>query len=167
MKIRFDFKKECYCIDLIRAIIFSGIFLVAEMIVCFCAGGLHIYSLLILPRFALRQASLVIFQMLVHLLAGFTLEIILSSCRGRHQKKVDALTFFVLALILGYMWFPVFCGLNAFFLSFVICTAATVFSFMSFKKIHRICQPAGILVMLLFLWNLYFTTVNFCIFIIN
>ncbi len=167
MKIRFDFKKECYCIDLGRAIIFSAIFLCVGMFVCFCTGGLHIYSVLLLPRFALRQATLVVLQTVVYLLAGFTLEIILSSCRGRYKRKGDAITFLVLALILGYMWFPLFCGLNAFFLSFIVCCAASIFLFVSLKKVMRICQPAGLLLLILFLWNLYFTTVNFCIFIIN
>lgn len=167
MNIRFDFKKECYCIDLRRAIIFSAVFIGVWMLSCFCGGSTHIYSLLLLPSFAPRLSVCAIFWTLSCVFMGFALEIILSSCRGRGRKKVNIITSLALALIVGYMWFPLFFGMNAFFLSFLICVFATVLAFLTFKRLLRLCPPAAVLVGLHFLWNIYFASVNFCIFILN
>ncbi len=167
MNIRFDFKRECYCIDLRRAIIFSAALVGAWALVCFFIGEMQIYSLLLLPRFAMRLSICSVFWIVGFVFIGFALEIILSSCRGKDRKKINAITSLVLTAIVGYMWFPLFFGLNAFFLAFVACVLTCALAFVTFKRLLCLCPPSAFLIGLHFLWCVYFAVVNFCIFILN
>ena len=165
MKIRFDFKKECYCIDLTRAIIFAAIFLALGMFTCFCGGGTHIYTVLLLPNFAVGRGVFVVLWTLFYIAFGFTLEIILSTrCVFRREKLI---TLYVFTVLLGYLWFPLFFGANAFFLAFVLCVIISVMTFITFKKFLRINKLVATVMGVYFAWLIYACVLNFCICILN
>ena len=165
MKIRFDFKKECYCIDLTRAIIFAAIFLALGMFTCFCGGGTHIYTVLLLPNFAVGRGVFVVLWTLFYIAFGFALEIILSTrCVFRREKLI---TLYVFTVLLGYLWFPLFFGANAFFLAFVLCVIISVMTFITFKKFLRINKLVATVLGVYFAWLIYACVLNFCICILN
>ena len=165
MKIRFDFKKECYCIDLMRAIIFSAVFLGIGMLVCLCVGSTHIYTMLLLPRFAVGRGMLVILWTLFYIMFGFAFEIILSIRRNSCREK--ALFFFLLTVGLGYLWFPIFFSANAFFISFLLCLLISILAFVTMKKLVRSSRLASIVMGVYFAWMIYCCTLNFCVCILN
>ncbi|MBE6607992.1 MAG: tryptophan-rich sensory protein [Ruminococcaceae bacterium] len=165
MKIRFDFKKECYCIDLKRAIIFSAMFLAVGMLTAFCSGSTYIYITLLLPNFALGRGVFVVLWTLFYITFGFTLEIILSTRCVLHKEKLVCLFIFTVAL--GYLWFPFFFGANAFFLSFLICVMISVMTFVTLKKFLRINKLVSVIMGVYFVWLLYCCALNFCICLLN
>lgn len=165
MKIRFDFKKECYCIDLTRAIIFSAIFLALGMLVCFCGGNTYIYTMLLLPNFAVGRGVFVVLWTLFYIAFGFTLEIIFATrCALRREKLI---TLFVLTVLAGYLWFPLFFGANAFFLAFLLCTVTSVMAFITLKKFLRANKLVSVIMGAYFVWLVYCCVLNFCICILN
>ena len=165
MRIRFDFKKECYCIDLTRAIIFSAVFLALGMLTCLCGGSTHIYTILLLPNFAVSRGVFVILSTLFYIAFGFTLEIILSTrCVFRREKLI---TLYILTVLLGYLWFPLFFGANAFFLAFVLCVIISVMTFITFKKFLRINKLVATVLGVYFAWLVYACILNFCVCILN
>ncbi len=165
MKIRFDFKKECYCFDLTRAIIFSAVFLGIGMLVCLCGGSTHIYTVLLLPRFAVGRGMFVVLWTLFYIMFGFALEIILSTRHNSRREK--ALCFFLLTVGLGYLWFPFFFGANAFFISFLLCLLISIMAFVTLKKLARINRLAAIVMGVYLAWLIYCCALNFCICILN
>ena len=165
MKIRFDIRKECYCFDLTRAIIFSAVFLGIAMLVCLCGGSTHTYTLLLLPRFALCRALFVVIWTLFYISFGFVLEIMLSSIRNVCREK--ALYSFLLTVVLGYLWFPLFFGINAYFLSFLLCMAISISAFTAFRRFLRLSRLAASVMGIYFLWLIYCCVLNFCICILN
>lgn len=165
MKIRFDFKKECYHIDLTRAIIFSAVFLALGMLVCLCGGSTYIYTMLLLPNFAVGRGVFVVLWTLFYITFGFTLEIILATrCVFRREKLI---TLFVFTVLLGYLWFPIFFGANAFLLAFLLCVIISVMAFITLKKFLRVNKLVSIIMGVYFLWLLYCCALNFCICILN
>jgi tryptophan-rich sensory protein len=165
MKIRFDIRKECYCFDLTRAVIFSAVFVAVAMLVGLFGGSTHTYTCLLLPRFALGRGLFVIFWTLFYISFGFALEIILSVNRCAHREK--AIYCFLIAVAAGYLWFPLFFGMSAFFFSFLLCIFVSILAFVSLKKLVRVNRFASIVMGIYFVWLVYCSALNFCIWILN
>jgi tryptophan-rich sensory protein len=135
------------------------------MFTCLCGGGTHIYTVLLLPNFAVGRGVFVVLWTLFYIAFGFTLEIILSTrCVLRREKLI---TLYVFTVLLGYLWFPLFFGANAFFLAFVLCVIISVMTFITFKKFLRINKLVATVLGVYFAWLIYACVLNFCICILN
>lgn len=167
MEIRFNFKRDCYLIDLRRALLFSLVFVGVGMLTCFLSGGTHIYTLLLLPRFAPRLGLCVIIWTLMHVLVAFALETLLSSCKFRCNKKMRAVVLICTSLVVGYMWMPLFFGMNAFLLSLVVCAVCAVITFSALKTVIKLCPLSALLIGIYFVYLIYCVVLTFCVMILN
>ena len=121
--------------------------------------------MLLLPKFAVGRGVFVVLWTLLYIAFGFTLEIILATRCVFHREKL--ITLFVFTIFLGYLWFPLFFGANAFFLAFLVCVLISVMAFITLKKFVRINKLVSTVMSVYFVWLLYMCVLNFCICILN
>lgn len=167
MEIRFNFRRDCYLIDLRRALLFSLIFIGVGMLTCFLSGGMHVYTFLMLPAFAPRLGLCVIIWTVMHIIVALALEILLSSCKLRCNSKMKALVLICTALVVGYMWMPLFLGMNAFLLSLAVCIVCALIVFCALKTLIRLCPFSALLVGIYFVYIVACATLTFCVMILN
>ena len=167
MNINFRLRKECYCIDLRRALVFSGIILLLGMLVRFCSGDTHIYTLLLLPRFAPNIGGYIILGTLFYILMGFALELFISNAPCFSREKFISVSMCICAILLSYLRHFFFFWANAFFLSFIVALVTCIILAFALLRMTRLCFPSAVIVLLYLVWNVYIGFVNFCIFLLN
>lgn len=167
LNIRFRFRKECYCIDLRRALLFSGIILALGMLVRLLSGDTHAYRLLLLPRCALGVGAYIVVGTVFYFLMGFAIELVWSHVPCFSRVRYTSLVMCVSAMLLSYLRHFFFFGMNAFFLSFVAAILACVLLVLAFLRLIRLCLPCSLIILAFAAWNAYIGFVNFCIFLLN
>lgn len=167
MEIRFAFKRNCYLAETRRALLFAAVFALVGSLVCFCSGGIHIYSMLLLPRFALGKGISILLWTVVHILAGISLEILISSCARRCNKKIRAVTLVCLAVITGYICIPLFFAMNAFFIAFIVFILVASITLSAIKILIRLCPLSAFLLLPYFIWSFYCAVLTFCVMLLN
>ena len=167
MEIRFNFRRDCYLIDLRRVFLFSLLFVGAGMLVCFLSGGANLYTLLLLPRFAPRLGICVIVWTLMHILIATALETLISSCKFRCNNKMKALLLICTAIIVGYMWMPLFFGMNAFVFSLAVSVLCAFITFLALKTLVRLCPLSALLIGIYLIYLVYCALFTFCVMILN
>jgi len=153
--------------DLRRALIFALAFVGVGVLCCFFSGGVHVYNLLVLPRLAPNLAFCVILWIAVHIMLSIALETFISSCRYSCTKRAKAVLFIFLSVVIGYMWMPLFFGMNAFLLAFGICVLCAFFTFSALKILIKLCPLSALLVAIYFLYLVGMIFLTFCVMILN
>ena len=159
-----DMKSTCPLCVLISAAttLFTGVLSFS------CVGYPRIYKKLILPGFAPSPFVFAVVWSLVFIALGALSGAILGSrCLASVPYKRAGLFFYYAAMLVVYLWYPVFFGAKAFFLALLLIPLMMILFFVSAKYFFRVNMPFALFLVLLQGWLAYLLLLNLCAVILN
>lgn len=131
-------------------------------------GGAAKYACLVLPRFAPTTAIFILIWSILYLLIGGCVGYVLGMSRCIGSTLAHRAIFWLsLLIITNLFWYPIFFGLDAFAVAFVVLIIHIIITIYTLKKLSSVSVIVSIVLVVYSVWLFYCLFLNFCIILLN
>lgn len=127
-------------------------------------GAGNNYNTLIQPSFAPPSILFPIVWTILYILMGISCYIVLES---KDYNTGDALSIYIIQLIVNLLWSFIFFSLNWYFVAFLWIIFLIVLVVIMIKKFYSISKISGIIQIPYLLWLIFAAILNIAIFVLN
>lgn len=161
-------RSELHFVNWKFVLLSAVIMLFLGMLTGIFGGSSYLYQCLVRPRIAPSVASFIIIWSILYLLIGASVGFILglTKCLGNNCVH-RSLFWLALVILSNLLWYPIFFGLGAFVIAFLVLILHLFLTLVAMGKLFRTSFIVFLVLLFYSIWLFFCLFLNFSIIILN